>query len=136
MDFLKEILDKPFLQLQLEQQALVVVVVLACLVLVGYSTTAAIRHIARRRVETRVAVFSPITISWQDSAGTAHEVRGHCLDLSAGGLRMELRDPIEPGTSIKFEVLTRNLRGEASVRHCTAVGAKYEIGVQFLNTSQ
>jgi len=136
MDFLREILEKPFGQLQLEQQALVAVVVLVCLVLAGCSISAAIRHIAKRRADTREVVFSPIRVFWEDSAGSAHEVRGHCLDISAGGLRMELRDPIEPGTPIKFEVLTRDLRGEASVRHCMAVGANYEIGVQFRHSSQ
>jgi PilZ domain len=131
MDFVLEILEKPFAELRGEQQIAVVLVVLLCLLIALAAVVRAVRGLKGRRRHWRHRQTSPIDVSWKDSVGSDLRELGRCVDMSAGGLKMELPDPILVGTPISFHVLQTNLAGKASVRHCTRTGSKYFIGVEF-----
>ena len=60
--------------------------------------------------------------------------QGRCVDMSAGGLRMELQDPILVGTPVSFHLLQTKRAGTAFVRHCTPTGSGYVIGVEFIES--
>lgn len=136
MDFMLEILEKPFSQMRAEQQIVAVLLVLLCICFVLFSVTWAVRRIKKSRSSWRHRLVSPIEISWEERAGVKRQERGCCLDVSAGGLKMELPDPLAVGTPIYFHVIHTNLVGTASVRYCTHSGSKHVIGVEFGNVSR
>jgi c-di-GMP-binding flagellar brake protein YcgR len=132
MDFLREILDKPFTQLRFEQQLLVGLIILACAVLAGRSILAlARRSTVQRRESKRARSSQSIEIFWEDAAGLRHHHQGRCRNISKGGLGMELSTPIAVGTQIGFKVPNADLGGTASVRHCSQASSKYVIGLRF-----
>jgi len=131
MDFLLEILEKPFTQLRLEQQILAALIILLCLGLVVLSAAWVVNRIKKNRSSWRHRLVSPIDVSWEERPGVKRQERGCCLDVSTGGLKMELPESIAAGSPIYFQVLHTNLAGTASVRYCTRSGSKYVIGVEF-----
>ena len=135
MEFLWEVLDKPFAELGLVQQVLVAAVVVGCILLVVCAISFA-RRLGERRIDARSTLFSPVHTFWRDEQGHDRESHGNCVDVSAGGLRIELPEPVEVGTSINFRLLNRQLSGTASVRHCTRHHSNYEIGATFRSISQ
>ena len=136
MDFFLEILEKPISHLRVEQQILAVLLILLCISLAVFSVSWAVKRIRKSRSSWRHRLVSPIEVSWEERAGVKRQERGRCLDVSAGGLKMELSEPLAVGTPIYFHVLHTNLAGTASVRHCTFSGSKYFIGVEFGNVSR
>ncbi len=137
MDFFREILDKPFTQLRFEQQLLVALIILGCAVLAGRSVFAlARRWSVQRREAKRTRSSQPIEVSWEDTAGVVQQHQGQCRNISEGGLSMELSNPIDVGTQVRFKVLNSRLGGTASVRHCSKAGSKYVIGVRFDTVSR
>ncbi len=119
----------------MEQKIVLGMIVLLGVVLVFYAISL-IRHIAERRRESRDSVAIPIVISWEDMDGLTQHSQGRCLDLSPGGLRVELKDPLHAPTRIKFHVLDTGVTGVALVRHCRRKGSKYVVGAQFTSVSQ
>ncbi len=57
-----------------------------------------------RRQFERFAVIPAYTEVVVRLPGRAEPLEGHAYDISEGGVRMELDEPIEPGTSIVVEV--------------------------------
>jgi c-di-GMP-binding flagellar brake protein YcgR len=132
MSFLREIFDKPFTQLRLEQQLLVGVIILGCAVAAGWSIVALLRHWSiQRRESKRIRNSQRIEISWEDAAGLKQHHQGRCRNISEGGLSIELPIPISVGTQIRFKVPNAKLRGMASVRHCSRNRSRYVIGLSF-----
>ena len=131
MDFLLDILDKPFTQLRVEQQIVAVLAVLLCLLAALGSVFWVVRRMRGGRRHWRHRQTSPIEVSWEDSMGFKRREQGRCVEASAGGLRMELPDPIMAGTPISFHLLQTEHAGTAFVRHCTPTGSGYVIGVEF-----
>ncbi len=132
MDFLLEMFNKPFTQWRWEQQFVVVSIILLVGVLLAIWS---IRRLTRRtrgvRAHPRRPLSGPIEVSWKYSPSLEWHSCGHCVDVSEGGLKMELPDPIEVFERIRFRVIQSELAGTASVRHCSRVGATYLIGVKF-----
>jgi PilZ domain-containing protein len=131
MDFFLDMLQKPFTQLRLGQQISAVVILLLCVFPAVASLRWAVRRIKKNRLHWRHPLVSPIQVTWQDQAGGERQDRGRCLDVSKGGLKMELPHPIEVGASIRFYVVHSDIVGAGLVRHCTKTGSKYVIGVEF-----
>jgi hypothetical protein len=135
MNFFYEMLNSPWSQWRLEQRIVAVLIVSLVVGLVVYALIYLL-HIAERRRESRDALANPIDIFWQDLDGLAQHSQGRCLDVSAGGLRVELSDPLPVPARIKFRVSGTGVEGTALVRHCQPKGAKYVVGAQFTSLSQ
>jgi hypothetical protein len=135
MDFLQGMLEKPFTQLGPQQKIAAVVTIVLCLCLVIVSVAWAVRRIKKSRSSWRHRLVSPIEVSWEEQTGVKRHERGQCLDVSAGGLKMELSDSIAVRTKIYFHVIYTNLVGTASVCYCTDSESKYLIGVKFGDVS-
>lgn len=131
MDFLLEMFNKPFTHWRWEQQLVVVSVIIIAVLLVIYSITALARRTRGVRADPRRPMSGPIEVSWKYGPSLEWHSHGRCLDVSAGGLKMELPDPIDVFERIRFRVIHADLAGTASVRHCSRVGANYVIGVKF-----
>ncbi len=135
MRYLWEIFNTPFTSLQFDQQLLLVLFVIGGVLLVVGAFSYVTRHIEKRRAHPRRPLQGPVEVSWETEPGSTWQGLGRCVDVSAGGLRLELRDPIPVGTPITFSVLDRNMRGTALVRHCNFIGLRNVIGVQFNEVS-
>jgi len=85
------------------------------------------RNIRRHR---RIPYMGPIRISWQASDGHAHYIRGTCLDVSEGGLRIETPEPIPARTLILLNADRLKLSGSATVKHVERRDSKYILGLE------
>jgi hypothetical protein len=85
-----------------------------------------VKDIRRHR---RIPHIGPVVISWS-SAGETQYVRGKCLDISEGGLRLELTVGIPQMTDVFLKAEKVNVSGSARVRHTARYGSKYLIGVE------
>src|SRR5712691_6987259 len=83
------------------------------------------RHYFRERSQ------GAVQLTWTDSMGVLHTSRGECVDISQGGLRVELRDRIELRTVVQVKVLNSPPR-TATVRYCDSQKLKFILGVEFL----
>jgi hypothetical protein len=72
-----------------------------------------------------------IAISWVDPAGALFHDRARCIDVSEGGLRLELARRIEPGSYVNVRADKYHLNASARVRSVLARGARYHIGFEF-----
>ena len=135
MRFLNEMVNRPFSHWGPREQIVAIVIVVVAIFLV-FCTVSVIRHIADRRGASREPLTNPVEITWEDIAGLPQHSQGRCLDFSAGGLRMELRDRVYVPARIKFRVLNSYLAGIALVRYCKRKGPKYVTGAEFVSLSQ
>jgi len=55
------------------------------------------------------------------------------INMSKGGALVEAPEPITVGTIVYLKAPELGLIGEATVRHCTAKGSKFRIGLHFPN---
>jgi hypothetical protein len=95
----------------------------------------AILYFARRarkpRLDPRQEVESPADVSWKDGNAERRFDGAHCRDFSAGGLGLELPEPIRVGARVTVRVPSLNFRGTGVVRHCGPLKSGYLVGIQF-----
>jgi len=84
----------------------------------------------RTRSEERYPVDFQVFLSWQAN-GVTRRVAGRCVDLSPSGARLETRDKLEARTTVLVHSEQFGRMGLASIRHCTRLGMKYDVGLQF-----
>jgi hypothetical protein len=131
MDFVRQFLHRPFTQLGIEQQLLAALVVLCSVALAICATAFAARRIRPARVQHRRLVGRPVLISWRDSIGLRQSDDGFCRDVSDGGVALDLPFPLKVRTRLNLRVSEANLSGMGVVRHCTKVGLRFVVGVEF-----
>lgn len=69
-------------------------------------------------------------ISWQDTAGQTRYIRGECIDVSEGGLRIETAEPIPVHTLVVMAADRLKLTGSATVKHVDHKNSKYILGLE------
>ena len=84
------------------------------------------------RRHRRYAVDSGVLqISWLDVSGKMKMTRTRALNISEGGMAVELPEAAMPQSMLRFQSDRFKLIGSAAVRHCRRVGTKYIVGVEF-----
>ncbi len=86
------------------------------------------------RKHPRYPLNAPIQVSWRDRRGFQWQDRGHCVDASKGGLRMELPHAVPVNVWIRVSLAQLDLDSSVLVRHCTFHASKYLIGAAFQST--
>lgn len=86
-----------------------------------------------KRPEDRYDVDFQVFLSWQAPNGPIRRVTGRCVDLSASGAKLETKDRLDIRSGILVHSEQFGRMGLASVRYCSRVGMKYEVGLQFTN---
>lgn len=82
------------------------------------------------RLHRRIPYVSPMRISWEDQHQPCFAtVRS--IDLSEGGLRIELGQQVPRGTRILVAAERLQLSGSAFVQRVERYGARYLLGLQF-----
>ena len=75
-----------------------------------------------------------LRVSWLDLSGSLRMVQNsRVLNISEEGMAFELPEAAQLGSRVKMEADKHRLLGEASVRHCRRMGAKYVVGVEFVD---
>ena len=126
-----EMLTRPFLELRLDQQFVIVLVAICCITLVAWSVRFAARSTRPKRLSTRRFIGRPVMVSWRDRVGFKESHEGFCQDISTGGMALELPIPIRLRTRLNFRVSEENLSGSGVVCRCKPTGSLYRVGVRF-----
>lgn len=84
----------------------------------------------RLRRHPRTPHAGPVKISWQDSSGADRWARGKCVDVSEGGLRIELLDEIPINTRVILSAESLHISGSAVVKNASRKGLKLLIGLE------
>jgi hypothetical protein len=72
-----------------------------------------------------------LQVAWLDLTGNMRMTRTRALDISEGGISLELPEAAMRMSVLRFQSSRFNLRGAGTVRHCRRVGTKYVVGVEF-----
>jgi hypothetical protein len=84
------------------------------------------------RRHRRYAVDSGVLqISWLDTTGKMKMTRTRALNISEGGMAIELPEAAMPLSMIRFESHKYKIGGSGAVRHCHRAGAKFIVGFEF-----
>jgi hypothetical protein len=87
---------------------------------------------ANNRFYDRLPVKCRFSIYAEDQTGQRCIV-GRGINMSKSGALVESTEPIRPKTSVYIKANGLGLMGSATVRHCTASGSKFRIGLHFPN---
>jgi hypothetical protein len=88
------------------------------------------RHDLRR--QDRRPCDHIITVLWRDPGGQDKCVNAKALDISEGGLRLQMPEALPKQGYVSLRAPKLGLLGQASVRHCSRNGgSKFLIGVEF-----
>ncbi len=80
----------------------------------------------------RYAVDSGIMqVTYLDVTGTMKMARTRALNISEGGMAIELPEAAMPLSLVRFQSDRFKLRGQGAVRHCRRVGTRYIAGLEF-----
>jgi PilZ domain len=84
------------------------------------------------RKHRRYAVDSGVLqVFWLDTTGKMKMARTRALNISEGGMAIELPEAAAPLSLLRFESNKYKIHGSAAVRHCRRVGSKYIVGLEF-----
>jgi hypothetical protein len=86
--------------------------------------------------EKRYPVNFAVHLTWQENQGATRRVAGRCLDLSAEGMRIELRDHLAAGATVLLESSEFGRMGHALVRYCRREKMQYRAGLRFVTAFQ
>jgi hypothetical protein len=83
------------------------------------------------RRHARELIAGSLRILWEDADGREHVSQAKIVDISPYGigLRSDQAIPLRSPITCNDEKL--GIRGRGTVRHCTYVKGKYQIGVEF-----
>src|SRR6266568_561327 len=97
---------------------------------VGTSWSALKRKDLRRH--RRYAVDAGVLqVSWLDLTGKMKMTRTRALNISEGGIALELPEAAQPQSMIRFQSDKYKIRGVGAVRHCRRAGTKFIVGIEF-----
>lgn len=85
------------------------------------------------RRHARVTYTGPIRLAW-DEGGEPRYAQARCIDLSAGGLRVEAPVGIPAQSRILLKVEELKLAGSARLKNMTRRGSKYILGLELNQT--
>lgn len=84
------------------------------------------------RRHPRYAVDSGILqVSWLDTTGAMKMARTRAINISEGGIAIELPEAAMPLSMIRFQSDKFRARGQGTVRHCRRAGARFIVGLEF-----
>jgi hypothetical protein len=73
----------------------------------------------------------PLKVSWLDVSGAMKMTRTRGLNISEGGIALELPEAAMAQSLVRFQSDRFNVRGAGYVRHCRREGSRYIVGLEF-----
>ena len=83
-----------------------------------------------RRRNRRVPYIGSLCIFWDKGQGQTKYLRARFIDISEGGLRVEVTERVPVGTYVSLRADRIILSGSAVVRHVGQCASKYFIGLE------
>src|SRR5438067_10793284 len=97
-------------------------------------TWSALKRKDLRRCRRYSVDGATIRVSWLGLNGTLQVVHhARVLNISEEGMAFELPEAAQLVSRVKLQSDKHKLLGEGAVRHCRRVGAKYIVGVEFVD---
>ena len=97
---------------------------------IATSWTALKRKDLRRH--PRYAVDSGVLqVCFLDLTGNMKMTRTRAVNISEGGIAIELPEAAMPLSMVRFQSDRFKVRGQGAVRHCRRVGSKFVVGLEF-----
>lgn len=84
-----------------------------------------------RRNAVRVHNDELIAVEWVAPSGERFQERVRCVDVSEGGVRLELPRRIEPGSVVSLRADKYHLNATARAKSAVSRGMRYHIGFEF-----
>ncbi len=100
--------------------------------LVTQSGWSALKRKDMRRHRRYAVDAGVLQVSWLDSSGAMKMTRTRALNISEGGIAIELPDAAMPLSMVRFQSDRFKVRGAGAVRHCRRVGTKWIVGLEFI----
>lgn len=72
-----------------------------------------------------------LRVSWLDKDGRFFHLQARCIDASASGVLIELKDRLEPDSYVNVKAEKHGLIASARVRHTIQRGPKFQVGLEF-----
>src|SRR5882724_7576487 len=91
----------------------------------GLSRNHDLRRHRRYRVDAGV-----LHVSWLDMTGKMNSTRTRALNVSEGGMSLELPQAAMP-MMVRFRSERFKVNGLGTVRYCRRTGSKYVVGLEF-----
>jgi hypothetical protein len=85
-----------------------------------------------RRHRRYVVDSCVLQVSWLDVTGKMKMTRTRALNISEGGIALELPEAALPLSMVRFQADKYKIRGAGAVRHCRRVGNKFVVGLEFM----
>jgi hypothetical protein len=82
-----------------------------------------------QRRHSRFRYIGVVFLAWNEPDGENY-VMGRCLDISVGGLGVEVARRIAVNTVVKVRAGWVSLDGPATVRHIMQVGGVFQLGLE------
>jgi hypothetical protein len=80
----------------------------------------------------RYAVDSGVLqVFWLDTSGKMKMARTKALNISEGGMAIELPEAAAPLSLVRFESHKYKIVGSGAVRHCHRAGTNFIVGLEF-----
>ena len=73
-----------------------------------------------------------LKVYWLDTSGKMKMARTRALNISEGGIALELPEAAAPLSLVRFESFKYKVRGAGAVRHCHRYGSKWVVGLEFV----
>ena len=85
-----------------------------------------------QRRHERVLIGGTIDVGWTNERGESTLAKGKCIDVSEGGMQVELRVKVPVGTIVNLRAQEARFHGSGSVRYCRVEGLVYHVGLGFV----
>jgi hypothetical protein len=70
-------------------------------------------------------------ITYLDVTGNMKMARTRAVNISEGGMAIELPEAAMPLSIVRFQSDRFKARGQGAIRHCRRVGSRYILGLEF-----
>src|SRR6266704_3414728 len=72
-----------------------------------------------------------LQVSWLDLSGKMKMTRTRALNISEGGIAIELPEAAAPLSLVRFQSGRFKVLGAGAVRHCHRAGSRWVVGLEF-----
>src|SRR5579862_8572027 len=100
--------------------------------LVTQTGWSALKRKDMRRHRRYIVDSGVLQVSWLDASGNMKVARTRALNISEGGMAIELPEAAMPLSMVRFQSDRFKVRGAGAVRHCRRVGSKWVVGLEFI----
>ena len=84
---------------------------------------------SERRRHGRIPYDGPVRLSWEDEHGHVLYAQGKCMDVSEGGLRIEVQEWVPVRTYVTLRADRIDVSGTAVVKHVRRRGTRFVVGL-------